>query len=78
MTHNRQSAFCALTDQTCKMYYTDGNYHKDRLLEQVTGTFRKSSFPVTHEGDIGFRFFTAKTWTMHYENRNHRKMGDLN
>ena len=28
VTHNRESAFSILQDQTWKMYYTDGNPHK--------------------------------------------------
>ena len=32
VTHNRQNVFCVLPDQTCKMYYTDGNHHKTGYL----------------------------------------------
>ena len=32
VTHNRQNMFCVLPDQTCKMYYTDGNHHKTGYL----------------------------------------------
>ena len=35
VTHNRQNVFCVLPDQTCKMYYTDGNDHKTGYLSSL-------------------------------------------
>jgi len=34
-THNRQNALCVLPDQTCKMYYTDGNHDKTGYLSSL-------------------------------------------